>query len=89
MEDKHIIPQAPAAQSQDTPDPLAAAESNSDLSAENETDADDAVHKTAQAPSEENMDQDADDAVHQMKTPPVNSLHENDERDPDDLVHGK
>ena len=89
IEDKNIIPGAPSPQAQDTPDPLAAAENNSDISGGDEIDPDDAVHSILQPPSEENIEQDADDAVHQMKSPPTDSLHENDEKDPDDLVHGK
>lgn len=51
-------------------------------------DADEAVHQKKQEPSEENKLQDADDAVHRAYKPATNSSHDNDERDPDDRVHG-
>lgn len=53
-----------------------------------EGDADEIVHELPQQPTDDNIKADADDAVHKGYKPPVDSEHENDERDPDDLVHG-
>lgn len=69
-----------------SPDPLAPAENNSDI---NETDIDDLLHSKKEKATEENKQQDGDDAVHKNYKPAKDELHENDERDPDDLVHGK
>ncbi len=77
----------PAAEPMSTPDPLAPAETNVDIS--QEIDADDAVHSKKEKVSEENKQQDADDAVHKNYKPAPDSSHENDERDPDDAVHGR
>lgn len=77
----------PAAESMSTPDPLAPAENNLDLS--EEIDEDDAVHSNKEKASEENTLQDGDDAIHKNYKPASDSIHENDERDPDDAVHGR
>ena len=77
----------PSADAMSTPDPLAPAENNINLP--NEIDEDDAIHSKKEKPSEENKQQDGDDAVHKNYKPAPDSLHEDDERDPDDAVHGR
>lgn len=74
-----------------SPDPLAPAENNSDLSKEieegEEIDLDEAVHSLKPTASEEEMQQDGDEAVHENYKPAPS--HEGEEIDPDDAVHGK
>ncbi|MEJ7610159.1 MAG: hypothetical protein WKF88_03160 [Ferruginibacter sp.] len=53
-----------------------------------EIDEDDAVHSLIPKPSEENMQHDVDDAVHKNYKPAVDPEHQNEERNPDDAVHG-
>ena len=87
MENNNNTPKPLSPQKQDTPDPLAAAENNTDLS--EEQDGDDIIHSRPESISEENKEQDADDAVHKNYKPAPDSAHENDEHDPDDMIHGK
>ena len=87
MENNHNTPKPLSAKKQDTPDPLAAAENNSDLL--KNVDADDATIDGPQANLIDNEEQDGDDAVHKGYTPQPDPAHENDEHDLDDRVHGK
>ena len=87
MENNHNTPKPVSAQKQDTPDPLAAAENNSDLL--KNVDADDATIDGPQATLIDNKEQDGDDAVHKVYTPQPDPARENDEHDLDDRVHGK
>ena len=87
MENNTNTPKPLSAQKQDTPDPLASAENNSDLS--EEQDADDAIHSGPETTSAENKEQDGDDAVHKGYIPVPDAAHENDEHDADDMIHGK
>ena len=87
MENNHDTPRPVSVQKQDTPDPLAAAENNSDLL--KNVDADDATNAGPETTSLENKEQDGDDAVHKGYTPQPDPAHENDEHDLDDRVHGK
>lgn len=77
-----------SAQHQDTPDPLAPMENNSELTpdTDNEMDADELIHEQSGKVSEENKAGDPDDAVHKIHIP--QAPDENEERDPDDAVHG-
>ena len=87
MENNNNTNKPLSVQNQDTPDPLASAENNTDLS--EEQDGDDAIHSGPETTSEENKEQDGDDAVHKGYKVEPDASHENDEHDPDDMIHGK
>ena len=83
MEDKNIIP-SPG--TEDEQEPAVVPESPDALS--EEIDEDDAIHTLNPTPSGENMQQDGDDAVHKNYKPAVDPVHGDEERDPDDAIHG-
>lgn len=59
---------------------------NADLS---EADPDEVIHQKTPIPSDEQLKHDADDAVHSGYKPAADPSHENQERDSDDLSHGR
>ncbi len=71
---------------EDAEDLITPDDDNADLS---EADPDETVHQKTSIPAEEHLKHDADDAVHSGYKPAADPSHKNQERDPDDMAHGR
>jgi hypothetical protein len=60
---------------------------NEETGTEHEQDEDELVHELSQETPNAESEQDLDELVHRV--PPTKTVRDNEEKDPDDLVHGK